>query len=60
MKRQNKLEISEYRPPVEIVDVAERRAMDIYRQWAWNPRNDIRTLVVSLYLQGANDVIDSI
>lgn len=58
MKKKN--EVKEYEPPIEIANIAEKRSMDIYRQWAWNPRNDIRKLIVSLYMQGMNDAIDTI
>lgn len=40
-------------------DVAIRRAMDIYRKWAWNGKSKIETLVASLYLQGVNDTVDA-
>lgn len=54
-----KLEVSSFQPPEEIAEVAERRCIDIYRSWAWSPRSNIKTLIVSLYLQGMTDAIET-
>ena len=59
-KKVGQLEVESYNPPREIAEFASKRAKDIYRQWAWNPANRIETLIVSLYLQGMNDAIDTI
>ena len=52
------LKVEEYKPPKEMVEVAEHRTKDILRKWSWNQDNTIGQLAISLYLQGMCDVIN--
>lgn len=52
-----KSEIEYYEPPRDIVEITEKRTMDIVRVWGYSPKNTIGQLATSLYLQGMEDVV---